>query len=403
MPKFKYTTRNSAGERQQGIIETSDQKAATNILHDKGLIVIDLKPYVDNSLSALLAKVRKVSSKDLAVLTRQLSTMVGAGLNLVEALTVLENQTSNVLLKAMLEEIVKDVQGGNTFSRALARHPQVFSTVYINIVKAGEASGNLDNVLAKLADTLEKQDEFEKKVKGALVYPAIVLVAMAVVVVIMNVFVIPKISVVFAEQGASLPLPTKIVLFMSGFFVQYWILLLIALVGGAIGLRVYTNTPAGQAALSAVLINMPVIGNLISQASLTTFTRIFAILVGAGVTIIDALKIGAAVTENYQFKKALLEVASAVEKGSSISAPIARQKIFPPIVGQMVAVGEETGKIDEVLEKLSRYFESETEAAVKALTTAIEPVVIIMLGMMVGFLVIAVILPLYSLTDQFAR
>lgn len=403
MAKFTYAALDSSGTKKEGIIESASEKSATGLLHDRGLIVVDLKPFQDRSLGAIISKVSNVSSKDLAIFTRQLATMIGAGLNLLEALNVIAYQSSQGQLKNVISDVSHDIQSGNTFSQALSRYPRVFSKVYISIVKAGEASGSLDKVLTKLAETLEKQDSFQKKVTGALIYPAIVLVAMVIVMIIVTVFIVPKITSVFTELGGDLPLPTQIVIFLSNLMLNYWYIPLGLVIITPFAYRYYANTPDGREFISSFLLKIPVLGTLIAQSTLTTFTRILSILIGSGVTILEALKISTDTVGNYQFRKALLEVSSAVEKGSSLSVPISRQKIFPPIVGQMMAVGEETGQTDEVLDKLSRYFETETEAAVKNITTAIEPIVIIMLGLMAGFLVLAVILPLYSVTTQIAK
>jgi type IV pilus assembly protein PilC len=305
-------------------------------------------------------------------------------------------------MQKIVAQILADIEAGESFSNSLSRHPKIFSRTYIALVKSGEVGGVMDAVLLRLADDLEKQQEFNGRVKGALIYPVIVVAGMVIVGFVMMVFVIPRLTSLYVDFGATLPLPTRILMGVSNFVIHFWFIVL-ALVGvGLYILNLYKATSAGRRKIDALIFKIPVFGDLQRQMILTELTRTLSLMVGAGVPILEALNITSEVVVNTIISDALKDSAKQIERGFPIAFSFARHpEAFPFILSQMVAVGEETGKMDEVLTKVSHIFELESDEKVKGLTAAIEPIVMVVLGIGVGFLVIAVILPIYNLTSQF--
>ncbi|MDZ4229410.1 MAG: type II secretion system F family protein, partial [Patescibacteria group bacterium] len=297
--------------------------------------------------------------------------------------------------------VLREVEGGGSFSKALSKYNNVFDQVYLSLVQSGEAAGVLDKVLLRLADNLEKQAEFRAKTKNALVYPAIITVAMIIVAIVMTVFVIPKLTTLYEEFDAELPAMTRILIGISNFMVKSWYLWLGLGTVGGYALSQWRRQPTGKMFFDKFSLKVPVFGQLKTKIILTEITRTLALLIESGVSIIEALEITARTADNILFTGSIQRAAKEVEKGIPLAVAIGQYEHFPPIVGQMLTVGEETGKVDEVMFNLSGYFETEAEQAVKGLTTAIEPIMMILLGVGVGFLVIAIILPIYNLTSQF--
>jgi len=332
--------------------------------------------------------------------TRQLATMIKAGLPLTTALSILKYQSTLAMTK-VVEEVLREVEGGGSFSKALAKFSRVFDQVYLSLIQSGEAAGVLDKVLLRLADNLEKQSEFRAKTKNALIYPAIISIAMVIVAIVMSVFVIPKLTSLYTEFGAQLPLMTRILIGISNFMIKSWYLMLGFGLAGGYALHRWKKTVSGRMAWDKFSLKVPIFGPLKTKIILTEITRTLALLIESGVSIIEALEIVAGTADNVLFSGSIKYAAKEVEKGVPLAVAIGQFEHFPPIVSQMLAVGEETGKIDEVMFNLSGYFETEAEQAVKGLTTAIEPLMMIVLGVGVAFLVIAIILPIYNLTSQF--
>lgn len=400
MPFFKYVAKNSFNDTIKGKVEARNIKQAAAILSNRQLLVITVTPLTDDTLSVIRGALFGVKRDDVVNFTRQLSTMIDAGLPLVNALSILVRQGSATFSR-LLAQVQQDVEGGAPFAKALEKHPKVFSKIYTQLVFAGEAGGVLDDVLLRLAENLEKDKEFRAKTKSALIYPVIILIAMFVVGIVMMIFVIPQLTEMYADFGAELPTPTRLLIGISNFMVSFWWLMSLVIAGGIFLLRNYRRTEAGRFAMDTLVLRIPIFGTLIKKIILTEFTRTLSLLLGAGVSLIQALEIVTEGVENVVYKKSLREVTQFVEKGVSLSQALGRYENFPPILHQMVNVGEETGKLDEVLRKLSIYFESETEHAVKNMTTALEPMIMILLGIGVGAMVIAVIMPIYNLTSQF--
>lgn len=402
MKTFKFKAKDKSGKLIKGKVEANNENHAAVLIRERGFVLISLSVGNRGNLVYFLDKFKKrVKSTDVANFTRQISTMVGAGLPITEALSILKMQSQG-RMKEVVSQILADVEEGQSLSSAISKHSDVFNPTYTALVKAGEAGGVLDEVLSRLSDTLEKQIEFRGKVKGALVYPVIVVLGMIVVAFIMMVFVIPKMLSLYSEFGAELPTPTKILMFISGLFAKFWFVILGGVVLFLNFFFSYRKTKQGKRKIDSIILKIPIFGDLQRQVILTELSRTLSLLVGAGVSILDSLNISSQVVGNALISEALEDASRNVEKGFPLAFSFSKHPdAFPYIFSQMVAVGEETGKMSEVLAKVSHVFEVESDQKVKSLTSAIEPLVMIVLGIGVGFLVIAVILPIYNLTSQF--
>ncbi|MBL7036734.1 type II secretion system F family protein [Candidatus Microgenomates bacterium] len=401
MKRYNYKAKDKDGKLIKGEVEAANEYTAARLVRKQGLVVLSMKQKIESPFTILEKLKDKITQDDIATFTRQFATMVNAGLPITEALLILRSQAKDSMGR-VVSQILADVEGGEPLSKAFAKHPKVFTPSYVALTKSGEIGGVLDNVLVRLADDLEKQQEFKGKVKGALIYPAIIIVGMVIVAFIMMIFVIPRLTSLYDEFNAELPLPTKILIGMSDAVIRFWPITILLLVLGFYGFRVYKKTPAGRRKIDSLMFKIPIIGELQKQVILTDLTRTLSLMVGAGVSILEGLGITAGVVVNSIISDALKDVAIQVEKGLPVSFAFAKHpETFPFILSQMIAVGEETGKMEEVLSKVSHVFEVESDQKVKGLTAAIEPVVMIILGLGVGFLVIAIILPIYNLTSQF--
>lgn len=399
MNKFKFKAKDSSGRMTTGEVEAGSEELAAKLVRKRGYVVLGLRPVRGGIFSFSRGLRSHVSSGDVTVFTRQLATMINAGLPIVEALTILRMQ-SQAGFQNVISSVLADVEGGESLSSSMGKHPKVFSKTYIALIKSGETGGVLDRVLTRLADNMERQQEFKGKVKGAMIYPAIVVIGMIAVSIIMMVFVIPRLLSLYSQFDAELPLPTKILLSISNIFLSYWYILIVA--GGLLvwGFIIYSKTETGHRRIAELLFKIPIFGDLQKQIILTELTRTMSLMMGAGVPILDGLSVTSDVIGNILIVDALKDVQVQVEKGFPIAYSFAKHPdAFPYILSQMIAVGEETGKMEEVLSKLSHIFEVDSEQKVKALTAAIEPMVMILLGIGVTFLVIAVILPIYNLTQ----
>ena len=400
MKKFRYSAKTQDSKTVTGTIEASNLGSAVTILRSRNLVVISLREITDSFISNFLKILSHVSTAELVEFTRQLSIMVSAGLPLTDALQSIGEQAKPTFQKIIFE-ILNDIRGGCPLNEALGRHGKIFPKTYLAIVRSGEASGSLDKVLLKLADSLEKQQGFVSRVKAAMIYPAIVISAMILVGFIMLTFVVPKLLGMFAETKAQLPLPTKILIFVSNIFSRAWWFLLLILAGGGYAFNLWRKTTLGKQVIDKLWLKIPLLGKLNEKIILASLTRTLAMLVGNGVPIIESLNIVSEVSDNVVFNQAIKFSASEVERGVPLSTSIAKYDFFPPIIVKMISVGEETGKLSEVLERVSTRFEEESDLAIKGLTSAIEPLMIIILGLGVAFLVVAIILPIYNLTEQF--
>jgi type IV pilus assembly protein PilC len=339
---------------------------------------------------------------DVVIATRQLATMIESGLVLSESLDILSEQQSNKRFKAVLEEVSRDIKSGLDLATAFRKHPDVFPPLYASLIKAGEQAGKLDLVLTQMATSLEKDREFRARVRGAMIYPAVVIVMMFGVITIMMIFVIPKLVGLYSQQNIDLPLPTKILIFTSNIFVNFWWALLAGAIGAYFLFQRWISTPSGKYAFDVIVLKTPIVGKVVTGSTLTNFTRTFGLLTTAGVPLLDSLNIVTEVIGNSVYKKAFQETFKGVERGLAFSQQLDLVGVFPKLIPQMYRVGEETGKVDKVSFKMAEYFETETDNLVKNMTTLIEPIVIVVLGVVVGFLVLSIILPIYKLTTSYS-
>ncbi len=400
MPYFKYKAKNEHAENVKGKVEARNKSQAAALLRSRNLLVISLEAEGTSVLTQLNAAVVGVRKDDVVGLTRQLSTMITAGLSLTDALHILEQQSKPAMSK-LLRELLREIEGGSTFAAALEQHPKVFTRVFAQLVRAGETAGVLDQVLDRLAETMEKDKEFRGKTRGAMIYPIIVLVAMVIVAGVMIIFVVPKLTAMYEDFGASLPFLTQVLLDFSDAVRRSWWVGVLLIAGVTVGMRTWGRTPAGKRYIGRLMLRIPLFGDLRRKIILTEYTRTMSMLLSAGISLLQALEIVAEASPSILYRESMHESARKVEKGVSLAQAIHDTTLFPPILIQMTAVGEETGKLDEVLGKLSAYFQSESEQSVKNLTTAMEPIIMIVLGIGVGLMVVAIILPIYSLTSQF--
>jgi type IV pilus assembly protein PilC len=400
MPFFNYKAKNEHGETVNGKVEARDVHQASQVLRSRQLIVISVTKQGESFFGIINKQLMGVSADDVVNFTRQLSTMVTAGLSLNEALHIL-NQQSKPAMMSLIEQLLRDVEGGNTFAQALEKHPKVFPRIYVQLVRAGETAGVLDEMLARLADNLEKAKEFRGKTKGALIYPGIVISALLIVAGIMMVFVIPQLTEMYDDFGAELPILTQMLIDISDLMVAYW-WVLIAIIGAMVAaFRAWLKTHAGQLAFSAFVLKIPLYGKLKQKIIMTEFARTLSLLLTAGISLLQALDVATEAISSLLYREELELAKKKIEKGISLGQAMNNYELFPQILVQMISVGEETGKLDEVLMKLAVYFQSESEQAVKNMTTALEPMIMIVLGLGVGLMVVAIIMPIYDLTSQF--
>lgn len=400
MPIFIYKARDFQGVDHKGTIDTVDPSRAARILSKKGLIVTSI---TEKKSSPLFFQnlLNRVSFDELVIATRQLSTMIDSGLILSESVDILVSQQTNPNFRKILEGVARDLKSGLDLASSLKKYPSVFPPLYCSLVKAGEEAGNLDVILTEMANNLERDREFRSRVRGALIYPVMIISMMVVVAGIMMFFVVPRLTSLYTQSDIELPLPTQILIGTSDFFIAYWWLLAIILVIAGISFRKWVATPDGRYRFDGILLKIPLIGKVIRGSSLTNFTRTFGLLTTAGVPILDSITIVADVIGNTVYRKALLDTRQGVERGLTMSAQLQLVGVFPGIVSQMYRVGEETGKMDKVSFKLADYFEAEADHLVKNLTVIIEPLILVVLGVGVAFLVLSIILPIYKLTTSF--
>ncbi|MEA3398356.1 MAG: type II secretion system F family protein [Patescibacteria group bacterium] len=398
MPVFKYKAINANRKTIFGLVEAPDQASAANILKEKKLNVILLnKKSGSKNIEFELPFLNRIKPKDVVIFSRQFSVLISAGVTLVQSLRLLCEQTSNIKLRKIVLEIAEEVDGGARLSNSLAKRPKVFSPFYINVIKSGETSGKLDEVLNYLADELEKDYDMNSKIKGAMIYPAFVLSALGGVGIAMMIFVVPKLTDMIQETGGELPMATKILIAISGFMANFWWLLAFILVALIVGFRLFIKMPIGKQIVDKVLLDLPIFGKLYQKIYLVRFARSLQILLVGGVNITKGLQICSAVVNNYVYKKLILETKSNVEDGSSISSVFAESNKIPIMVSQMMSIGEETGKLDVILNRITDFYTREINNSVANLMTLMEPIIMVVLGAAVGMMVAAIIMPMYNM------
>lgn len=394
MPIFTYTARATNGDLKTATIEAASRDAVIAQLRKMRLAVVKIDENAQKSTKKGSIKIR-----DIVVFTRQFSTMVNAGLPLVQALDILAKQTENKTLSSVTRQVMFDVESGYTLADSMAKHPRAFTSLYTNMVAAGEAGGILDVILNRLATFLEKNDKLIRKVKGAMIYPASILGVAVGAIAILLIFVIPTFEDMFASVGVPLPFATRIVIGMSQGLQSYWWAIILAAVGAVIFLKRYYASPNGKLVIDRMLLKMPVLGDVLRKSSVSRFTRTLGTLIASGVSILEGLEITARTAGNRVVQDAIMASRASIAGGETIAAPLAKSGVFPPMVISMISVGESTGGLDEMLSKIADFYDDEVDAAVGGLLSLLEPMMIVFLGMGVGGMIMAMYLPIFDMVN----
>ena len=394
MAVFTYQGRGSAGT-MTGEIEASDRTTAVGELRKRAILVTKIQERAGSKSPSKAGG--KVKDKEMAIFTRQFSTMIDAGLPLVQCLNILAEQSESKNLRDVTGRVARSVEQGSTLADSLRRHPRTFDDLFTNMVEVGESGGILDVVFQRLAAYIEKAAALKRKVKGAMIYPASIMGVAALVVIFMLTFVIPTFTKMFKDLGADLPLPTQVVVWLSEFVRTYILLIIAAIVGCVFALRAYYRTEKGQSTIDALLLKVPVMGSLIRKVAVARFTRTLGTLVSSGVPILEGLRITARTAGNKVVEKAVLQCRAAVTAGKTLAEPLKASGVFPPMVIQMISVGEQTGALDAMLSKIADFYDDEVDTAVSAMTALLEPIMIVVLGVLIGGLVVAMYLPIFKL------
>jgi type IV pilus assembly protein PilC len=394
MAVFTYSGRGTGGT-MTGEIEAPDRTSAVGELRKRAILVTKIQERAGGKSPSKAGG--KVKDKEMAIFTRQFSTMIDAGLPLVQCLNILAEQSESKNLRDVTGRVARSVEQGSTLADSLRRHPRTFDDLFTNMVEVGESGGILDVVFQRLAAYIEKAAALKRKVKGAMIYPASIMGVAALVVIFMLTFVIPTFTKMFKDLGADLPLPTQVVVWLSEFVRTYILLIIAAIVGCVFALRAYYRTEKGQSTIDALLLKVPVMGSLIRKVAVARFTRTLGTLVSSGVPILEGLRITARTAGNKVVEKAVLQCRAAVTAGKTLAEPLKASGVFPPMVIQMISVGEQTGALDAMLSKIADFYDDEVDTAVSAMTALLEPIMIVVLGVLIGGLVVAMYLPIFKL------
>lgn len=393
MPTFTYTARTATGDLKSSTIDASSRDDAVNQLRRQRLTIVK----VDENRPV---KARgSIGMRDVVIFTRQFSTMINAGLPLVQALDILAKQSENKALAQTVREVVFEVESGHTVADAMRKYPKAFSELYTNMVDAGEKGGILDTILGRLAVFLEKNDALVRKVKGAMIYPSVIMGVAVIAIVVLLWKVIPVFQNMFASVNMELPGPTKFVIFLSSFLNNYWWALIAGVVAFAWGIKTAYGTAGGQLAIDRFMLKVPVLGDVLRKSAVSRFTRTLGTLISSGVSILDGLEITAKTSGNRVIQDAIMESRASIAGGESISAPLQKSKVFPPMVISMISVGEQTGGLDEMLTKIADFYDDEVDAAVSGLLSLLEPIMIVFLGVVVGGMIVAMYLPIFDMVN----
>ncbi|MFZ2390219.1 MAG: type II secretion system F family protein [Minisyncoccales bacterium] len=403
--KYLYQAKDAQGVSKSGVIEASSKEAALEVLNTNGLFPIEINEEAEMEKKDVLNKkidiklFNQTSMKDVAMFSRQLAIMIDSNVPPAEAIDALGDQTKNQDFKEKIYSVAKDVRSGNQMSKALGKYPEIFSVFYINMVKSGEVSGNLPSILDKVADHLESEYAIRSKMMGAAMYPMVIMVIFILIFIVLMIFVIPGLVKVLVESGQELPVATKMIIAISDFFVNYWYLVIVILLGAAGFFIYYPKTKQGRDIFDKISLKIPIFGPFLKNLYLTRFAENFSTLISAGITINEALEVVADLVGNNVYRDAILRTKDRVVKGESVSVVLSQQtEVISPLFVQMVSVGEKTGKLDSSLVNVVRFYKRETDIFVDSLSSIIEPILIIGLALMVGFLVAAVLLPIYQIS-----
>jgi type IV pilus assembly protein PilC len=399
---YTYKVRDKEGRLLQGSLEGESTALVANKLRSMGYMPVS----IDKTSPAGLSKELKIpglsdriSQKDIAVFCRQFATMINSGLTLIRALNILAEQTESKPLAAIVSEVRQDVERGSSLSQALARHPKAFNRLFVAMVRAGETGGALDNTLLRLADIIEKQVELKRKIKSAMTYPVAVLGLVVLILTAMLLFVVPTFETLYADLGGTLPLPTRMLLAVSALVVKYAPFIFVAQVAAIVAFKKWIESESGRARWDIIKLRIPIFGRLVHKTALTRFSRTLATLMRSGVPILEALEITSETVNNTVVARAVKDVQENVKRGETIAGPLGNHEVFPPMVVQMLAVGEETGMVDTMLEKVADFYDQEVEAMVDALTSLLEPLLIVVLGGAVGSMVVALYMPMFEIIN----
>lgn len=401
MPVYVFKARDPQGKIINSTMEADNEQIVRNRLREKNYVVTYIAPKGKTfNMKDTMASFQKVKAKSLAVFSRQFATMVSAGLSLVRALDILERQSDDKKLKEVVGDVRRRVEEGASLADSFAMHPTTFSELYINLTKAGEVGGVLDETMHRVAEFMEKDQALKSKVKSAMTYPTVVFFFAIAIVVFLLVFALPTFAKMFDSLGAKLPLMTRIVVAMSDALRNYWFIWIATIVGLIIAFKQYTKTSRGQYNWSKLLLKLPVFGMLNRKVTVSRFARTLGTLLSSGVPVMQALEVTGKASGNKVVERAIEDVRVSIREGESISIPMEASGIFPPMVTQMIAVGEETGSLDSMLKKISDFYDMEVEATLDSLTSLIEPLLMAFMGVMVGFIVIAMYLPLFVIINE---
>ncbi|MFO8239938.1 MAG: type II secretion system F family protein [Dissulfuribacterales bacterium] len=399
MPVFVWKGTAIGGEIQKGEIEAQDEQAVRRLLRQQRINLSKVKPKPKDLLENIALFKKKVSPKDIVIFTRQLSTMIDAGLPLIQGLEILAGQQENKTFKKVLMDTKSDVESGSSFADALKKHPKQFDRLFCNMIAAGEMGGMLDDVLKRLADYMEKALRLKKKVKGALTYPTIVLAISALVIGVILIFVIPVFEKMFSDLGGALPVPTQMVVNLSSFVKSYTPLMIVVTAVMIFLFRKYYKTEKGMRMVDGLILKSPVFGPLLKKVAVAKLTRTLGTLIESGVPILETLNVAAGTSGNKVVEETIYKVRSSISEGRTLAEPLSESKIFPAMVVQMISVGETTGALDQMLNKIADFYDEEVETAVEALTSMIEPFMIVFLGGTVGSIIIAMYLPIFKMAE----
>lgn len=394
MALYSYVAKDNQGMRLTGLIESSSEQDAIATLHKRNLIVISMKEEKAKKIAEGVVKL-----DDLVIFSRQLATMVESGITLVQALSILSEQAESKTLSGVTLKIKEDIESGSSLYEALNKHPKIFSNLYVNMVKAGEASGLLDEILDRLAGYLEKSSALQRKVKSSLVYPVVVICMAVLITIVLLVKVVPTFKGIFASLGGTLPLPTQVLILISDTLRRFFPFVVGAFVILGFAFKKYIDTPRGRYQLDTALLRMPLFGPLLRKVVVAKFSRTLSTLVRSGVPILNALEIVGKTSGNLVVEEAVMNARTSIKEGEPIADPLSKSGVFPPMVVRMISVGEQTGQLEKMLTKIADFYDEQVDAAVSGLTSMIEPVVIGFLGIVIGGIVIALFMPIFKITE----
>ena len=394
---YQWVAETKKGRRLKGEIEAASEQIAQTQLRKRNLKILKLKPKPKDLFENIAFMQPKVTNKDIVIFTRQFSTMIDAGLPLVQGLNILADQAENPTFRGILKQLTRDVEGGSTLAEAMKKHPKVFDDLFVNLIAAGEVGGILDTILQRLAIFIEKAEDLKSKIKGALTYPIVVIAIAIIVIAVILIFVIPVFQDMFASFGQALPVPTQVVVKLSEILKSKAHIILGVIIALVIIYKQYSKSKSGRRSIDSLSLKLPIFGNLLKKTAVARFTRTLGTMMSSGVPILDSLEIVAKTAGNVIIEEIILEVRGAIAEGQTIAEPLSENDVFPGMVIQMIAVGEATGALDTMLNKIADFYDKEVDAAVDALTSMLEPLLMLFLGGSIGGIVVAMYLPIFSM------